>query len=142
MAGFPPWHVFHLGILFLQLYNPQIQVKECKEKPEDLVLVQSVIIMSKVHKTPAGLIFNTCADCDVREDHDELSDISDYTEFTWFLCSHSGHKEYLTDIRWRKPVCSSLFCLSWFSNLLHGKELLTQGVYILCNYHMQMIQIT
>lgn len=25
----------------------------------DLVLVPSVIVMSKVHKTPAGLIFNT-----------------------------------------------------------------------------------
>lgn len=31
--SFLPWHVFHLGLFSLQMYNPHVQAKECKEQP-------------------------------------------------------------------------------------------------------------
>lgn len=58
--------VFYLGMLFLQMCNPHVQERSVKNSQTmDLVLVPSVIVMSKVHKTPAGLIFNTYVNWDV-----------------------------------------------------------------------------
>lgn len=33
LGVFLPWHVFHLVMFFLHMYNPEVQVKQCKEQP-------------------------------------------------------------------------------------------------------------